>query len=244
MKLDRALHPVLLDLATTQRKLTVAPEALVTPEQQELERLLEEQKEIRSAASSAQMAVDDMELDILRIQEDERKLRRREADNKQQLQSETDPEKRKDLDHDLYAAKSRIADLMSELKECHNEIAALRNNRDVHGARVDDIARQIELAERSAEAANAASAHLQDPQARIAELRAQLPEEVLAAYEEQRVENEVGAAFFNKRTCGSCFLVLPAADRTRINNAPADELPQCPNCGSYLVRSISVGEST
>ena len=112
---------------------------------------------MRSAASSAQMAVDDMELDILRIQEDERKLRRREADNKQQLQSETDPEKRKDLDHDLYAAKSRIADLMSELKECHNEIAALRNNRDVHGARVDDIARQIELAERSAEAANAAA---------------------------------------------------------------------------------------
>lgn len=241
MRLDRALHPVLLELATTQRNLAVAPDAMVTPEQQELDRLRAEQKSLRSAASSAQMAVDDMELEILRIQQDETKLRRREADDKAQLQTETDEEKRKDLEHDRYAAKSRIADLMSELKECHNEIAALRNNRDVHGARVDDIAVKIEAAERAAEAANEAAAHLENPEDHIASLKAQLPDDVVETYEEQRVENEVGAAFFNKRTCGSCFLVLPPADRSRINNAPADELPQCPNCGSYLVRSA--GES-
>lgn len=237
MKLDPALHPVLLELAQTQRTLTAAPEALVTPEQQELEKLQAEQKRLRSAFSAAQMAVDDMESEILRIQEDERKLRRRERDNKKQLEAETDAELRRELEHDRYSAKSRIADLMGELMEAHNEIAALRNNRDVHAAHVDENLRQIGVAERAAEAANEAASHIEDPQAHIDELRGQLPAEVVTAYDEQREENEVGAAYFNSRTCGSCFLVLPAGDRSVIGRAPANELPQCPNCGSYLVRT-------
>lgn len=237
MKLDPALHPVLFELAQTERTLTTAPEALVTPEQQELEKLQAEQQRLRSAFSSAQLAVDDMESEILRIQEDERKLRRREQDNKKQLEAETDPERRRDLEHDRYAAKSRIADLMGELMEAHNAIAALRNNRDVHAAYVDEVAHKIEVTERAVAAAHEAASHIPDPRAHLEGLRDQLPDEVVAAYERQRAENEVGVAYFNTRTCGSCFLVLPAGDRSRINRAAAEELPQCPNCGSYLVRN-------
>lgn len=238
MRLDPTQQTILLDLASTERSLAAAGDrSTETPEQQELNKLLAEQRRMRDAAASAQMAVDDMEAEILRIQEDERKLRRRERDNKEQLGAETDPERRRDLEHDRYSAKSRIADLMAELQEAHNEIHALRNNRDVHGARLDDLTAKIEVARRAADAANDAASASQDPADRIAALREQLPADIVAEYDRQKRENQVGVAAFNGRACGGCFIVLPPADQSAIRGAAADEVPQCPNCGSYLVRS-------
>ena len=178
-------------------------------------------------------------MEILRIQADERKLRQRERDDKAQLGAATDPETRKDLEHDLYAAKSRIADLMSELQEAHNEIHALRANLDVHGAKVSDSERKLEVLKRAAEAAQEAAANRPDPQVRIGELREQLPADALAEYETVREENGVGAAAFTGRACGGCFIVLPPAEQNAVRNAAADELPQCSDCGSYLVRPAS-----
>lgn len=240
MNLDPTQQADLLELATTERSLAVVgDQAFVTKEQKELDALITQQQDMRNAAAAAQMAVDDMEAEILRIQEDERKLRRREQDDKAQLAAETDPARRKDLEHDRYAAKSRIADLMGELMEAHNEIHALRNNRDVHGARLDDLARKIDLAKRSAESANEAANSSQTPQERISELRSQLPDEVLAQYDQQKNESDQGAADFNGRTCGGCYLVLSGVDQNVIRKAPANEVPRCPECGTFLVRKQS-----
>lgn len=223
MKLAKELQPLLLQLAAVERDAAQPKKA--SPEQAELDKLIKERGRLADASASAQLAVDDMELEILRIQEDERKLKKRELDDKHQLSAETDPERRKDLERDRYAAKSRIADLLSELKEAHNEIAALRNNRDVHGAKLDEMDSRIEVAKRAAEAAP--EEVVQDP----AELREKLPADVLEAYEDQGV-----AAFTHGRTCGACFLQLPPAEREEINQVPEDELPTCPNCGTLLVR--------
>lgn len=211
MHLSNDLQPVLLRLAEAMRA-AAHPQAQ-RPEEKELTRRIAERDRLQAAAGAAQMAVDDMELEILRIQEDERKLKKRELDNKRQLTAETDPERRRDLEHDRYAAKSRIADLLSELKEAHNEIAALRNNRDNHGARLDEATRQVDAAQRAVDA-----------------LRAQLPDEVLAVFD------TAGAAAFNGRTCNSCFIQMPPTEQAEVVNAPADEVPTCPNCGALLVR--------
>lgn len=149
MHLSKDLQPVLLQLAQAD---AASAQPRVRAEEQELQKLIDERKRLTDASAAAQLAVDDMELEILRIQEDERKLKKRELDDKRQLSAETDPERRKDLEHDRYAAKSRIADLLSELKEAHNEIAALRNNRDVHAARVDEANRKVEAAQRAVNA--------------------------------------------------------------------------------------------
>ena len=237
MKLDPMQQAILLELANTERSLdVVGDKAFVPAEREEVDRLLKEHQRMLNASAAAQMAVDDMEAEILRIQEDERKLRKRAADDKAQLSAELDEERRRDLEHDRYSVKSRIADLMGELTECHNQIHALRNNRDNHGAKCDEIARQLEAAKRAADAANEAAAAVQNPEAHIAELRAQLPETVLAEYDAQKNDSDVGAADFNGRTCGGCYIVLAAADQERIRRAPADELPQCPECGTYLIR--------
>lgn len=238
MKLPQDLQTILLELATLERSQALGG-ATTIPEQEEYEKAQAAHARLVDASGSAQLAVDDMELEILRIQADERKLRQRERDDKAQLGAATDPETRKDLEHDLYAAKSRIADLMSELQEAHNEIHALRANLDVHGAKVSDSERKLEVLKRAAEAAQEAAANRPDPQVRIGELREQLPADVLEEYEAVREENGVGAAAFTGRGCGGCFIVLPPAEQNAVRNAAADEVPQCSDCGSYLVRPAS-----
>ena len=227
MHLSKDLQPVLLQLAQAD---AASSQPRVRAEEQELQKLIDERKRLTDASAAAQLAVDDMELEILRIQEDERKLKKRELDDKRQLSAETDPERRKDLEHDRYAAKSRIADLLSELKEAHNEIAALRNNRDVHAARVDEANRKVEAARRAVDALP--PREVVDTDA----LRGQLPAELLSLYD------DVGAAAFNGRTCNSCFITLPQAERTEVLSADADEVPLCPNCGTLLVRVSPAGE--
>lgn len=221
MHLSKDLQPVLLQLAQAD---AASSQPRVRPEEQELQKLIDERKRLTDASAAAQLAVDDMELEILRIQEDERKLKKRELDDKRQLSAETDPERRKDLEHDRYAAKSRIADLLSELKEAHNEIAALRNNRDVHAARVDEANRKVEAAQRAVDALP------EEDDVDVDALRAKLPDDVLSAYD------DIGAAKFNGRACGGCFIQLPPAERAEVLGEPEDELPTCPNCGTLLVR--------
>ena len=221
MHLSKDLQPVLLQLAQAD---AASSQPRVRPEEQELKKLIDERKRLTDASAAAQLAVDDMELEILRIQEDERKLKKRELDDKRQLSAETDPERRKDLEHDRYAAKSRIADLLSELKEAHNEIAALRNNRDVHAARVDEANRKVEAAQRAVDALP------EEDDVDVDALRAKLPDDVLSAYD------DIGAAKFNGRACGGCFIQLPPAERAEVLGEPEDELPTCPNCGTLLVR--------
>ncbi|MBK4168606.1 hypothetical protein GWO61_10285 [Corynebacterium macginleyi] len=236
MKLSQELQPVLLELANLERSQGIGGNKELA-EKIEYDKAQQEHKRLLDASGSAQMAVDDMENEILRIQADERKLRRRERDDKGQLGAELDAKKRKDIEHDLYATKSRIADLMSELQEAHNEIHALRSNLDVHGARVSESERKLEMLRRAAEAAQEAADNQPDPAVRIADLREQLPSDALAEYDAQRQENGVGAAQFKgNRACGGCFIVLPPVDKSAVRNAPADELPQCSDCGSYLVR--------
>ena len=239
MKLEPKKQQVLLELSRTMRLNAVGAQAPELAEKAGLEKAETEHKRALDAAAAAQMAVDDVENDILRIQSDERKLRKRERDDKAQLSAATDPDVRRELEHDRYAAKSRIADLMSELQEAHNEIHALRNNRDVHGARVDEAARKVETARRAFEAAQEGVPvePERDIDREIAELRAQLDDDVLAEFERQRLENGVGVeAFKAEKTCGSCSMVLPPAERAAILNAPKNEMPQCSDCGSYLVR--------
>lgn len=238
MKLSQDLQSILLELATLERSQAHGGTPTI-PEQEEYEKAQAAHARLVDASGSAQLAVDDMEMEILRIQADERKLRQRERDDKAQLGAATDPETRKDLEHDLYAAKSRIADLMSELQEAHNEIHALRANLDVHGAKVSDSERKLEVLKRAAEAVQEAAANRPDPQVRIGELREQLPADALAEYETVREENGVGAAAFTGRACGGCFIVLPPAEQNAVRNAAADEVPQCSDCGSYLVRPAS-----
>ena len=65
MRLDQNQQQTLLALASTERTLAaVGGRVPATPERQDVDRLQRELKEMRDAAASAQMAVDDMENEI------------------------------------------------------------------------------------------------------------------------------------------------------------------------------------
>lgn len=235
MRLEPTAQQQLLSLAELERATAAAGNRpRTTPEQDELARVEKAHDRERAALAAAKLAVTDMEAEILRIQEDERRLRARERDDKNQLTAEVDPERRKDLEHDRYAAKSRIADLMGELMECHNEVHPLRDNVARLEASVAEWEEKVDRARKAVEEAEAPA----DPRDEIARLKEQVDPEALAEYEERRAENEVGVARFNGRSCSGCFMVLPASERAAIHAAAPEVLPECPNCGSFLVRVL------
>lgn len=229
MKLAPEMQRDLLELAT----LTLVNPAAVplSPEQQEVERLTAEIARTRSADASLTLSISDLEADVRRIQLDMSKLQRRQAAAKGGLGATTDVERRRDLQHELAAATRRIDDLRGELKEAHDELHALRAHHERYGAEVDALEAKLAAAQRAVVVTDD-SVRLE----RIAELRTLLDAATLEAYEEQFDVDGIGVAQFSGRSCGGCHLMLPQAVVSRIRNAPADQVPRCPDCGVYLVR--------
>lgn len=241
MKLDRNLHKTLLKLAEIER----AEDSDVKPvsvEEEQLTELLAQEGGLRNAYAAAQMVVDDMETEILRIQADERKLLRRKKDDEESLKSVVDEEKQRDLKHDLYSTKSRISDLMNELAEAHNEIHALRSNRDIAQMRVVEIEDKIAALKQTVAAAAETLKPEQSSAAVAEELKAALPTEVVVEFEKRFAENGIGVAVFNGRSCDGCGMQLSARDVIAIEHAREDELFTCPECGSLLIRATTVEE--
>lgn len=234
MKITHAEQQLLLELADLERTLDLGLTA-GSAERSELEKLEKERDRQREVAASAQLNVADVELDIRRIQDDMGKLKRRHEASKAGLGAATDVEQRRDLEHDLATTSRRMSDLQQELKEAHDEIGAMRANVDRQGALLDELERKVEAAARAAEAATDAHS-VQDATVRVGELRKQLSAQILGEYDDQRGIFGVGAAAFKGRSCGGCHIVLPPAALAEIRATPADEMPRCPDCGTFLVR--------
>ncbi|AZA11844.1 zinc ribbon domain-containing protein [Corynebacterium gerontici] len=235
MQLELPLQEKLLEIATLERNGDVGLQPEASEEAKELAKLRKKLGRTRDASASAQLAVDDMELEIRRIQEDERKLRRRLDDDRRQLGAATDPTTRKDLQHDLHSSQVRLQNLTSEMQEAHNEVHALRANRDLYRQQLGELEVEVEKAQRAADAVPLDTT-VEDARGRVEKLKGELPADILAAYEERRSENGIGAAKFNGRSCGGCHIMLPVAEASRIRQAPATEVPECGECGSYLIR--------
>ncbi|GAA4786706.1 hypothetical protein FRX94_03125 [Corynebacterium canis] len=229
MKLAPEKQRDLLELATLS---VVNPAAIpASAEQREVDQLTAEMTRIQAADASITLSISDMEAEVRRIQLDMSKLQRRESAAKGALGAVTDVEKRRDLRHELAAAVRRLDDLRGELKETHDELHALRASHDRFCADLEAVRAKLEAAQRAVVPAD-------DSQriARIDELKLRLDAAVLEAYAEQCDVDGIGVAKFSGRACGGCHIILPPAVVSRIRNAPEDELPQCPDCGVYLVR--------
>lgn len=235
MQLELPLQEILLEIATLERNGDVGLQPEASEEAQRLDVLVKKLARTREAAASAQLAVDDMELEIRRIQDDERKLRRRLDDDRRQLGATTDPATRKDLQHDLHSSQVRIQNLTSEMQEAHNEVHALRANRDLYRQQLKELEAEVAKAQRAADAVPLDTT-LENARERVEKLKGELPAQVLSAYEERRSENGIGAAQFNGRSCSGCHIMLPVSEASRIRQAPDSEVPECGECGSYLIR--------
>ena len=219
MKLASELQRSLLELATLER---AGDSSVVSEEQQKRDRLTKELADARSVLGTSQVNISDIEVDIRRIEADMSKLRQREKANKAGLGAAVDVEQRRDLQHDLSTTYRRLDDLRDELH-------ALRATAERHKARVAELS----------DALDRITVPTDNRAERISELRALFDAATLADYDDQVEVYGVGAAAFNGRTCGGCFIVLPPMSVSQIRNAPADDVPRCPDCGTYLVRTTA-----
>ncbi|MDO4928259.1 MAG: hypothetical protein Q3976_04270 [Corynebacterium sp.] len=225
----------LLAIARILQNASVELPEISSEEEQQVEQAQRKLDSVRSGAAAARLAVDDMELEVLRIQKEEALLRRRLADDRKTLGATEDIELRRDAKHDIAATQARLRDLTSQIQEAHNELHALRQNVDHYGAKLDAAQAEVERAQRALDAAPE-DTRVADEAAHLERLRQQVPAAALAIVEQRFAENGIGAARLRGKICEGCAIALPPATVSRLRSLPADTMPECPDCDSFLVR--------
>lgn len=235
MQIAPADQRTLLAIARMLQNASVELPDLPSEEEQQVERARRKLESIRTGAAAAQLAVDDMELEVLRIQKEEALLRRRLADNRKTLGAAEDIELRRDTKHDIAVTQARLRDLTSQTQEAHNELHALRQNVEHYGAKIDAAQAEVEQAQRALDA-TPEDTRAADAAAHLEQLRQQVPPAALAVVEQRFAENGIGAARLRGKVCEGCAIALPPATVSRLRSLPADTMPECPDCDSFLVR--------
>lgn len=245
MKADPQEQRRLLDLQAIDTALAqLAHRRRVLPERAELEALARELSALEDQRVRAQVAVDDLDRDISRMEKDVDQVRVRKDKDEARLAAGTGPARELEaLQHELVSLNRRQSNLEdAELK--------LMEQRETAQGVLDGIEQRL------AEARDKRAAVEQQRDASLAEIAkeeefkrgarqplvADLPAELIALYDKIR-ENSggLGAALLTGGRCGGCRLDLSGADRARIRKAAPDEVIRCEECRRIMVRTHESG---
>lgn len=248
MKIDPTARPLDLDPATQVAILELA-EARARmdglqarrhslPELAELTRLMSERQAQRTSSARSRLSARDLGADVRKLEADLGKLELREKEAAADLEKATDPEERRDLQHDLESTRRR-----REALEHH--IADVRDMRDAHaintGVDADDLETRIRAAEkRLADADHDLLQQIAGVERRMAELRDSIHPKVLGYYDEVAKETGIAVARLNGRACCNCFMELDASTMRDFAVLPPERLVNCPECGAYLLRPVTL----
>ncbi|WP_448852279.1 zinc ribbon domain-containing protein [Corynebacterium sp. 335C] len=239
MKLKPDLQVRLLALSERRTRLDGASarrEAL--SERAELTRLLAERSRGRAASASSSLATRDLDIELRRVTREHARLLRREKDERAALRTIVEPRRRRDVERGLHATVRRREDAAARLRE-------LQDRRDAHarhaGEAVGDLDERIGAARRALGAAEESlAAEERRITAGIGRLREGLDARLLARFDRREAEVGVAAARLDGRVCGSCFMELSHSTVRELDALPADRMPECPECGAWLVRSPAI----
>lgn len=238
----------LADLARDQEELGIAQARLDSlPEQEALEELLAKKRaeQRKNVLNKAQVRSD--QATVQRLRQDVAKLKERERANVAGLSAQTDPERRRDLKHDLRSTRDRLREMEQRLERSAKvqslfsgaNTAAEQADSQTH-AKIDaDIAAARTDVER---ATSALQADISAIQARLAQRRTALEDTnpgLLQAYDQQMSEHGVGAAELQGRTCQACFMELDPLSMKELDalaDSGSGEVPRCPECNVLLLR--------
>ena len=119
---------------------------------------------------------------------------------------------------------------MDEQSSADAELSSLKN-------REGDLRAQASAATTAlAEVEASIDAGLRELASSREQLIASLPSALVHRYEQVRAKLGVAAAMLTGSKCEGCHLDLSPAEVDEVRRAPADELPDCPQCGRLLVR--------
>ncbi|MER5701749.1 C4-type zinc ribbon domain-containing protein [Micromonospora sp. NPDC002296] len=244
MKADPKVQRRLLDLQAIDTSLAqLAHRRRSLPERAELEGLARELSALEDERVRAQVAVDDLDRDIARLEKDVEQVRVRKSKDEVRLAAGTGPARELEaLQHELVSLNRRQSDLEDAELE-------LMEQRETAQGVLDDIER------RAAEARERRAATEQRRDEALAEiakeeefkrtarqpLAGDLPGDLVTLYDKIREDRGLGAALLTGTRCGGCRLDLSGADMARIRKAAPDEVVRCEECRRIMVRTNESG---
>jgi predicted nucleic acid-binding Zn-ribbon protein len=245
VKADPQSQRLLLDVQAIDTSLAqIAHKQRNLPEHAELQRLDKEVAALEDERVRAQVAVDDLDRDIARLDKDVDQVRQRAQRDRTRLDVGTGPAK------ELEALQHELATLARRQGELEDAELELMEQREAAQSTLDDVAGRLlgatEAKAKTAQRRDASLASLAEETAQKTAAReplvAQLPADLLGLYDKVRESaGGVGAALLRRGRCEGCRLELSAGDKARVRAAEPDEVVRCEECRRVLVRTEESG---
>ncbi|MFV2012328.1 MULTISPECIES: zinc ribbon domain-containing protein [Micromonosporaceae] len=245
MKADPQAQRRLLDLQAIDTALAqLAHRRRTLPEHAELDALARELSALEDERVRAQVAVDDLDRDIARLERDVDQVRARKDKDQARLTAGSGPAR------ELEALQHELASLTRRQTELEDAELELMEQRETAQAALDQVTGRIDSTrQRRAEVEQTRERNLaeiaseeQFKTSARAPLAGDLPADLVALYDKIR-ENSGGlaAALMRAGRCGGCRLELSATERGRIKAADPAEVLRCEDCRRIMVRTAESG---
>jgi predicted nucleic acid-binding Zn-ribbon protein len=230
----QALDTALAQLAHRRRNL---------PEHEQLRRLTGEVAALEDERVRAQVAVDDLDRDIARLERDTEQVRARSNKDQARLDAGTGPAR------ELEALQHELGTLGRRQRELEDAELDLMEQQETAATKLSDVERRLveareSLAEVDRRRSEALTGIAKDEEFRRSgrvPLVADLPADLVDLYERIREQTGMGAALLRAGRCEGCHLELSGSERARFRSAPADEVLRCDECRRILVRTAESG---
>ncbi|MDI5943044.1 hypothetical protein QLR68_34005, partial [Micromonospora sp. DH15] len=215
MKADPKVQRRLLDLQAIDTTLAqLAHRRRTLPELAELETLARELSALEDERVRAQVAVDDLDRDIARIEKDVEQVRARKSKDEARLASGSGPARELEaLQHELVSLNRRQSDLEDAELELMEQRETAQGVLDGIERRAADARERRAAAERRRDDALAEIAKEEEFKRQSRQpLAGDLPAELVTLYDKIRADTGLGAALLTGGRCGGCRLELYGAD--------------------------------
>jgi uncharacterized protein len=244
VKADPEAQRRLLDLQAIDTALAqLAHKRRTLPELAELDAVTRALSTLDDQRVRAQVAVDDFDRDIARLEKDVDQVRTRKARDQSRLDAGTGPARELEaLQHEL----GTLARRQSELEDAELEVMERKEQAESVLAEVErrvaaQRERRAELERRRDEALSGIARDEEFRTSGRKPLVADLPADLVGLYEQIRQQTGVGAALLRGGRCEGCRLELSGSERSRVRSAPPDEVVRCEECRRILVRTAESG---
>lgn len=244
MKADPQAQRRLLDLQAIDTALAqLAHRRRSLPEHVEIDRLARELSTLEDERVRAQVAVDDFDRDIARLDRDVDQVRARKAKDQARLDAGTGPARELEaLQHELATLNRR----QSELEDAELELMERREQAEavvaeIAGRLATASAARADAEERRQQALTDVAKEEEFRSSGRKPLVADLPADLVALYERIREQTGMGAALLRGGRCEGCRLELAGNERAAVRAAPPDEVLRHEECRRILVRTEESG---
>ncbi len=245
MKADPDAQLRLLDLQAIDTALAqLAHKRRTLPEHAALDALALELSKLEDERVRAEVAVDDLDRDIARMERDVDQVRARKSRDQSRLDAGTGPAR------ELEALQHELASLQRRQTELEDVELDLMEQRERSQATLDEVNGRLTEARRRREEAEGRRERILGDLARDEEFRVQargplaadLPADLIALYTKIRESaGGLAAAMVRGGRCGGCRLDLSGSERARVKAAAPDEIVRCDECRRIMVRTAESG---